>query len=363
MDTDALRVVLDKLSVHDVAKIALVMRDQSFIRERKKTEFEREFSQKMRHLWYGRLVLLTNLFRHTRFWDRVYPDVWAFARKTVEYSSMFRGWTATASGQLVRFTTRVLDEIISFSVDFHAPFHSVMTGDTVRCEFDVVDSTHRINIDEYAPSGEFTSALVAMYEALLLKTKQTGVITNGGVAWSNFVDHEVLEKKFGEALGPSWKRDDDEFYKICDGVEARVRMDPPEARGLPAVRLSHKNQVSTLFITPHSTCFRYQGEDPASSHRPGGKLVRRLVDAMIPFHKYAMVYPINLFEHYNIRIRIHEVEHVFSNWHELSKVSKMSVQKIRSMSVPARGGVLVDFDKHTYRRKPISFKVCDAFFL
>jgi hypothetical protein len=355
MDPDAFRLVTDKLPVHDVAKISLVMCDQTMIRERKEKEFEKKFAEKMRYLWYGRLSVLHKMHTQTAFWHREYPNPWACNHRfRDECMHVFRGWYGDVCGGKLHLSTRILDEVISLTVDFHAPFHSLMVGDPICFKFDVVQTSRPLDIDAYAPSGTFMSVLDAVYKALRLQTEQLGTLTTHGVVWQKCVTREDMAVVFGETLGSSWTHHyvdgrNDYYCKTHDGVAARARF-------MQGVQLSYNNQTSFISIGPYAS-YIYTGPEPATAYGPRGSLTRKLVEVMIPFDGYSMLLPVRMRSQFSIKIRIHDAEHVFVSWHELSAISGISVPKLRTMSVPMHHGVFINFDKHTYRRKPITFKV------
>lgn len=356
MDSDVLRLVASKLPVSDVANISLVVRDQNIIRDRKKEEYETAFDRKMRSLWYGRFVMLYKMYTTTNFWDFDFPNMWAcHARMRDHFRYLFREWTTDTCGSKLHLSTRILDRVLSITVDLHAPYHSVGSGDTIRFEFDVIHSNFPLDIDAYAPKGEFTCVLEAMYRALALKTKQTGVMTNAGVQWTKIVTMDELMKEFERVLGPSWKRDDDDcFYKHHQGVCAKTRYAPLGGD----IHFSYKNQTSIINIGYYSY-MTYRGAYPSTQHRPGGTLYKRLLDVLTPFTEYASIHPVSMSKNYSIKIRIHDKEHEFCSWAELSEITKISIPKLSSMAISSANGVFIDFGKHTYKRKPIHFVVPD----
>ena len=325
------------------------------IRERKKKEFEKKFAEKMRFLWYGRLAVLYKMHTQTAFWHREYPNPWAcnhYFRD--ECSRAFKGWYTDVCGGKLHLSTRILDEVISLTVDFRAPFHSLMVGDPICFKFDVVQTSHPMDIDAYAPSGTFTEAITAIYKALCHQTEQFGILTANGIAWHRRVTRDEMAVVFGESLGPSWTIHKENeryecYFKVHDGVTARARM-------LQGMELSYQNQTAFISIGPY-TCFNYMGPEPATAYGPRGSLTRKLMEVMIPFNEYSMLLPVRMRCQFSIKIRIHDQDHVFVSWHELSALSGISVQKLRSMAVSVRRGVIIDFGKNTYKRKPITFQV------
>jgi hypothetical protein len=226
-----------------------------------------------------------------------------------------------------------------------------MVGDQVCFKFDVVQTSRPLNIEAYAPSGTFTIVLTAMYEALRLQTEQTGIVTAHGVAWHRLVTQDEMSVVFGEVLGPSWKLHGtgDRYCKTHNGVTARARM-------LQGIELLDAKQTSFISVGPYAS-FIYNGPEPATTYGPRGSLTRKLMEAMAPFDECAMLLPVRMRSQFSIKIRIHNDDHVFVSWYELSEMSKISIPKLRSMAIPIRHGVFINFDKSTYRRKPITFKV------
>ena len=362
MDLDALRLVASKLPVADVANIALATRDQDLIRTRKKLEYDSAFDKKMRSLWYGRLALLYKMYTTTSFWSFDFPNMWAcHARMRDHCRYLFREWKVDTCGNKLHMTTRILDQILSVTVDLHAPYHSIGIGDPIEFKFDIVHADFPLDLDAYAPDGPFTCVLNAMYRALVRKTEQKGTMTNVGVVWTKYVTNDDMLAELEKALGLTWSRQkDDVFYKYHRGIHARARLTErigdinfSEVQNTDDGRTTH---TSIIHIGYYSY-LNYRGADPSTRERPGGTLRKKLLDAMIPFNTYAPLHPVLMSQHYSIKIRIDDEEHEFCSWSELSEISNISVPKLRSMAISSANGVFIDFGKHTYKRKPIKFVV------
>ena len=353
MNTDILHKISNMLASIDVANLSIALCDNELIRNRKLVEFKLLLAEKMRHFWFGRLAVLHSVYSKTRFWFKEDPDAWAFDPvMREEFINAFKGWSVDMCGNKLFLSTRILDELVSFTVDLHIPHHSIMTGDKVQFCFDIVHTSHRIDVDSYAPTTGFVSIFKAAYDALVEKTKCLGHVTDTGVVvWDNYVSYADMTKVFESSLDSSWSNDSrlKLYFTTIDGVSARAKM-------CGGLELSYKGQKSYMTIGLFSS-FRYEGEVPASKRGPKGNLQRRLVDAMVPFHRYYFLGPVRMRERFHIRVKLGGVYYIFVSWHELSSLSGISVPKLRDMAVPVSNGMFIDFEKQTYRKKPISFSV------
>jgi len=275
-------------------------------------------------------------------------------------ASFFRGWTVSVCGNNLHASTRVLDDVISITVDLHSPHHSVRYGDPVAFKFDITHTSIPLDIDSYQPRGEYSRALVAVYEALREKSdNQVGTYTPGGVVWSRFVSPGDMELIFEKHLGDGWVRETSEggvyFCKGgCNwdepcrgGVQCRIT--------LHAWTIQFRTTRSWCYIRPHCTdVFLYHGSAPSyKSFR--GDLERELFRVLQEFHEFGDVFPCLQVSKYNIHIKIRGARHMFTTWGELSRVSGISMPTLKKLSCPVSRGVYIDFDRKTYRRKRISF--------
>lgn len=353
MDTDILRVISSMLSTSDVANLSVALCNNELVRDRKLLEFKLILTDKMRHFWFGRLAVLQKVYSKTMFWFKENPDVWAVGPvMREEFINAFKGWSVDMCGNKLFLSTRILDEIISFTVDLRTPHHSIMVGDKVQFGFDIIHMSHRINVDSYAPSVGFVSVFKAAYDALVAKSRTTGHMTDTGVVmWDNYVSYADMTKVFEASLDSSWSKDTklNLYHTEIDGVSARVKM-------CGGLELSYKGQKSYMTIGLYGS-FRYEGEDPASKRGVKGSLQRRLMDAMVPFHRYYFLSPVRMRERFNIRVKMAGVYYTFVSWQELSSLSGISIQKLRDMAVPISQGMFIDFEKQTYRKKLVSFSI------
>lgn len=250
-------------------------------------------------------------------------------------------------------STRVLDEVISVTVNLHAPHHSVRENDPVAFKFDIIHMSTPIDVDSYRPRGKYSSVLFAMYEALREKSdKQVGVFNHHqGVTWERFVNSEEMDDVFKKCLADDWECEDGACYNI-DGmgensVYCKVR--------LSSWSIQLRTKHSFCSLRPYSGSISYDGSQPSTNRGFRGSLDRCLFKILQEFHDFGNIFPCNLT--FPINIKLHGQRHMFTTWSELSRVSGISMQTLRKMSTPLSRGVFVDFDSNTYRRKKISFNV------
>ena len=352
MNTDILQTISHMLSSSDVANLSVALCNNELIRNRKLLEFKLILAEKMRHFWFGRLAVLHKVYSKTRFWFKEDPDVWVFGPVLrEEFVNAFKGWAVDMCGNKLFLSTRILDEVISFTVDLHIPHHSVMTGDKVQFCFDVTHASHHIDVDSYAPATGFVSVYKAVYDALVEKSKTLGYVTDSGVVWDNYVSYADMTKVFEASLGSSWSADSSlkMYFTTVDGVSARVKM-------CGDLELSYNGCKSYLTIGLFSS-FRYEGEWPASKRGMKGSLQRRLMDAMVPFHRYYFLAPVRMRERFHIRVKMEGMYYIFVSWQELSSLSGISIRKLRDIAVPISNGMFINFEKQTYRKKLVSFSI------
>ena len=343
---------MDKCS--DVANLSFAVCDQEVIRLRKVQEYDRILRIKMQHFWYGRLAVLLHVHRHTYFWDQFVPRVFAINDHVRhQFASYFKGWDVSVCGRKLYMSTRVLDEIVSMTIDLHAPHHSVRENDPIAFKFDITHMSTPVDVDSYRPRGKYSSILFAMYEALREKSeKQRGVYTHyQGVVWDNFVSWEEMEDIFKKCLSDNWECEDGMYYSICGvgecGVYCKVH--------LSSWSIKLRTKHSLCWLRPVSGSISYNGSQPSTNRGFRGSLDRNLFVILQEFHEFGNIFPCNLT--FPINIKLHGQRHVFPTWSELSRLSGISMLTLRKMSTPLQRGVFIDFDSNTYRRKRISFDV------
>ena len=338
----------------DVANLSVAVCDQEAIRLRKKREYDRILKIKMQYFWYGRLAVLLHTHRHTYFWDQFVPRVFAINDHVRhQFASYFRGWDVSVCGRKLYMSTRVLDDIISITVDLHAPHHSVRENDPICFKFDITHTSIEIDVDSYRPRGKYSTILWAMYDALREKSEnQVGVFNHyQGVVWNRFVNSEEMEDTFKKCLTDDWECDDGVYYNIDgmgeSGVYCKVHF--------PSWSIKLRTKHSLCWLRPVGGSISYNGSQPSTSRGFRGSLYRSLFKILQEFHEFGNIFPCNLT--FPINIILHGQRHMFVTWSELSQVSGISMMTLRKMSTPLSRGVLVDFDSKTYRRKRISFVV------
>ena len=338
----------------DVANLSIAMCDQDAIRLRKKQEYDRILKTKMQYFWYGRLAVLLHTHRHTYFWEQFIPRVFAINDHVRhQFASYFREWDVSVCGRKLYMSTRVLDDIISITVDLHAPLHSVRENDPIAFKFDITHTSIKIDVDSYRPRGKYSSILVAMYEALREKSeKQCGVYKHyQGVVWNRFVTSEEMDDVFKNCLADDWECEDGLYYNIDGLGENSVYCKVQFASW--SIKLRTKN--SFCWLRPVSGSISYNGSQTSTNRGFRGSLDRSLFKILQEFHEFGNIFLCNLT--FPINIKLHGKHHTFVTWSELSRVSGISMMTLRKMSTPLQRGVFIDFDSKTFRRKKISFNV------
>lgn len=358
MNNDILcKIVSSMEKCSDVANLSVAVCDQEAIRMRKVQEYDRILKIKMQHFWYGRLAVLMHAYRHTYFWDAHVPRVFAMTDQVRhQFASYFRGWDVSVCGRKLYMSTRVLDEVISMTVDLHAPHHSIRENDPVSFKFDITHTSVPLDVDSYRPRGQYSSVLWAMYEALREKSeKQHGAYTHyQGVVWNKFISWEEMEDVFKKCLTDDWECEDNIYYYKKEraegsgsGVYCKVQ--------LSSWSIKLRTKHSMCWLRPLSGSISYNGSQPSTSRGFRGTLDRSLFRVLQEFHEFGNIFPCNLT--FPINIKLHGQRHMFTTWNELSRLSGISNMTLRKMSTPLLRGVFIDFDANTYRRKKISFKV------
>ena len=344
-------------SCSDVANLSVAVCDQEVIRRRKRQEYERILKIKMQYFWYGRLAVLLHAHRHTYFWGQINPRVFAINDHVRhQFASYFCGWDVSVCGRKLYMSTRVIDDIISITVDLHAPLHSIRENDPIAFKFDITHTSVFLDVDSYRPRGKYSSILAAMYEALREKSeKQRGVYKHyQGVVWEKFVSWAEMEDIFKNCLADDWecKGTEDGLYYNVDGVgENSVYCKVQLTSWSIKLRIKH----SCCWLRPVSGSISYNGSQTSTNRGFRGSLDRRLFRILQEFHEFGNIFPCNLT--FPINIKLHGQRHVFPTWSELSRLSGISMLTLRKMSTPLPRGVFIDFDANTYRRKKISFIV------
>lgn len=351
------RIASNMKTCSDVANLSMALCDQDVIRARKKIEYDRELKIKMQYFWYGRLAVLLHVYRHTDFWDQFSPRVFAITDQTRhQFASYFRGWNVSVCGRKLHASTRVLDEVISITIDLHAPHHSVRENDPVSFKFDITHTSTPLDVDSYRPRGKYSSILWAMYEALRTKSEeQHGTFTHENwVVWDKFVSRSDIESVFRNSLSDDWECEytQDGLYYNIDGVgDTSVYCKIHFSSW--SIKFSTKN--SFCWLRPISGSISYNGSQPSTNRGFRGNLERSLFNILQEFHEFGNVSPCNLY--FPINIKILGQCHTFTTWSELSRVSGISMLTLRKMSEPLIRGVFIDFDTKLFRRKHISFVV------
>ena len=358
MNRDVLLKVSSNMeSCSDVANLSVAVCDQEAIRLRKKQEYDRILRVKMQHFWYGRLAVLMHAYRHTYFWDQFVPRVFAMTDQVRhQFASYFRGWDVSVCGRKLYASTRVLDEIISVTIDLHAPHHSIRENDPIAFKFDITHTSVPLNVDSYKPRGKYSGVLSAMYEALREKSeKQHGTFTYyQGVTWKRYVSWNEMEEVFKNSLSDDWECEDNIYYYKKDraercggGVYCKVQ--------LSSWSIKLRTKHSLCWLRPVSGSISYNGSQPSTSRGFRGNLDRSLFRILQEFHEFGNIFSCNLT--YPIHIKLDGQRYMFPTWSELSRLSGIGMLTLRKMSTPLSRGVFIDFDVNTYRRKRISFIV------
>lgn len=338
----------------DVANLSTAVCDQEAIRLRKKQEYDKILKIKMQHFWYGRLAVLLHVHRHTYFWDQFTPRVFAINDHVRhQFASYFKGWDVSVCGRKLYMSTRVLDEVISVTVDLHAPHHSVRENDPIVFKFDITHTSVPLDVDSYHPRGKYSAILSAMYESLYEKSeKQVGVYKHyQGVVWNAFVNSEEMEDVFKKCLADDWECDDGVYYNI-DGLGENCVFCKVH---LSSWSIKLRTKHSFCWLRPVSGSISYNGSQTSTNRGFRGSLDRSLFRILQEFHDFGYIFPCNLT--FPIHIKLHGQRHVFPTWSELSRLSGISMLTLRKMSTPLQRGVFIDFDTNTYRKKKISFAV------
>ncbi|AGE58748.1 hypothetical protein FK949_gp183 [Paramecium bursaria Chlorella virus NYs1] len=354
MNIDIYNEISKSLSPIDVANMCIAINDHRIINERKTKMYDDIFTKKMRSFWFGRLICLLRVFNNTSFWFQFHPNVFSVTNRIKhEFTRSFIGWKVDLCGNMLYFSTSVLDDIISISVKLSSPYYAIRIGDSVGFSFDIQHTSIPLDIDSFRPTGEFSSILSSTYEALKLKSSQEGFYTQYGVQWKNFVSTKMMEDVFKKNIGDGWKdmKTDSErgIYSI---VKDDVRI---EMKFLGWIKLRHTKCQSMLHIVPFG--YSYYGDLPSTNRGYCGFMTKKVINILREFDEYYMVYPVRMYDRYKIRFKIHGHEYHTPSWYELKLLTSISERKMKSLATEERRGTYINFDEHLYKRKKISFKV------
>ncbi|ABT14857.1 hypothetical protein NY2A_B458L [Paramecium bursaria Chlorella virus NY2A] len=353
MNIDIYNEISKSLPLIDMANMCIAIGDHRILNERKKQLYDEIFAKKMRSFWFGRLICLLRVLTNTSFWFQFHPNVFSVTNRIkYEFTHAFIGWKVDLCGNMLYFSTSVLDDIISVSVKLSSPYHSIRIGDPVRFSFDIQHTSIPLDIDSFKPNGEFSSILHATYEALKLKTSQTGIYTRHGVEWDNFISTKTMENVFKTHIH-GWKDmetvSERGIYSIVkDGVRIELKF-------LGWIKLCHKKCKSILYLVPFG--YSYYGDLPSMERGYTGFMTKKVINILREFDEYYMVYPVRLYDRHKIRFKIHGREYYTPSWYELKLLTSISERKMKSLAVEECNGTYINFDEHLYRRKQISFQV------
>ena len=349
---DVLSVVSGNLKTPDVANLSMAVREQALIRDRKRDVYKDLFDARMRSFWMGRFLCFVRVFR-TSFWKQ-HGDLYAISyEQKNQMCRSFLGWTVEVCGSTLYASTRVIDDIISATVELRSPVLSLRGGDIIRFAFDITRTSVPLDIDAYAPVSGCAMVLTAMYEALKLKSQQ--FMAYGDSTWTNFVTIEEMVAVFEQHLLSVWFKDVYGIYTYCPfrGVIVRTNF-----MGAIFISTDIFSVVGCrIHICPFGLC--YSGWETSSKDRSGcvSRLTRSFILALEQFDAFSPIHVVRSFMRWNIRIKIGGEFHTFASWHELSCVSGISERKLRQMASKDDTCAYIDFDSSTYKKKPISFMI------
>jgi len=371
MNTDVICKIASQLeNTADVANFSVAMCDQEAIRVRKQIEFDKILKEKMQHFWYGRFMTLLHVHRSTGFWEEFPMHAFTITDQVCHrVASYFRnGWQVSVCGRKLYCSTRVIDEIISITVDLHAPHHSVRVNDPIEFKFDITHTSIPLDVDSYSPRGTYSGILHAMYEALRMKSEnQVGVFCpHYRVTWNRFVSNDEMEEVFAKCLTAEWNQTavdvdegDGRFNHMAYVHEKRVGKD----RVICTVAMRDYYGWTISFRSEHSYCsirlvsgsLVFSGYRPSTSRGFKGNLDRILYNSIQEFREFGHIFDCDLT--FPIHIKLNGSKHMFPTWNELSRISGIGMMTLRKMSTPLERGVFIDFDTQTFRKKKISFDV------
>jgi len=335
LSSDIFRVIADKLPTTDVANLSIAINDRTIIDDRKKKDYERIFEKTMQELWFARMVFYHRMWRTRGFWDPVKPDIFCMedSFKWIDLRYIFQKWKPALNRNILHLMTKIFDEYIVVVVELHFPAGSLGRNQKFKCGFDVVFSSHKIDIDSYAPKN--APIITAMNDAYRYQCSQTGMSTNSpDIIWDNIVSHENTLGLFESKLGPEWKMEPGIYHTLIDDIKYRVNL----YNGTITIGDDFDSHISIKLSNP--TRF-------SSSLR----MSRNVVKAAL-----RMGLPLTIPHVLKINIKMNGNTDTFYTWDELIGVSGMSAAKLRKMAeTTGYREYYINFDAHTYKRKPISF--------
>ena len=338
LPNEILDCISDSLAPEDVARLSLAICDQRIIRERRKKEFDVEFAKKMRILWHGRFAMYSEMFNHPNgFW--VGEDFGASRTFGKFDTNIFRGWTVALKRNTLFLMTRVLDEVVNIAVDLGFPSGSVGPGDVVHFTFDIIQTSHPVDIDAYAPPGKLWKIVFDFYR---YSCSQKGVHNSvGDTIWTNVIPWSDKITYLKNSL-PGWHARDigyseNEFRTCIGGVYVELTKGGYVSFGTECWRAGNPldGAIHVNMNTQKSWVF-------------GGIPERKIMKVV-----HYLLGPIHIDKVKPMKVIIRGETDVFYSWGELSQVSKIGIATLKKFE---NHGV-INFDKQTYKRKPITFSL------
>lgn len=372
MNTDILSVISKRLGNADVANLSVAYNDLSMIEARKRDEYERILKRKMHNLWFGRLCSLLLVYRRTSFWEG-HPLAITVGVRHRMASCFSEEWDVAVCGRHLHFATRILDDVISLSVDLHAPYHSCKDGDLVHFKFDIVHTSIPLDVDSYKPDGRFAELTIAMYEFLREKSdKQYGVVgPNGSTLWRQTISLEDLLEVYEHHLGAGWVRMDDDYPMNIVGDHRYPNYYMSGFEWAEPPKESDDARIRTVGIwslyaeTAHangrfniSSCggWIYDGSRSSAYHGYKADMDRKLFYVLENLFEHSYPHYGRCEKKHAIDIKIGGKRHLFFSWNELSRISKIRMEHLKKkMAIKKDGGFYIDFDSQTFKRQKISF--------
>lgn len=350
---DILRVIVDKLDVSDAANLALSIGDTTLLEELKCVEYKILFEKKMKNLWFGRMIVFFKMWRSRQFWDSDSPDIFTIDRvfRGIRHgidNYVFQDWDAARNGNKLHLMTKVLNDTIVIVIDLGFPARCCSSEAKIGCSFDIIYSSHPIDIDSYAPKN---SPLIYINDAYRSQLEQVGHMGNhGNVVWDKIVTMDDTIAIFESKIGPEWSKLHNLIYTgIVDDVKITVEilgsiiMSSGPISGKEIYGESHEKIKDKII-----TSWGYEKRNSFDNY-----VIRKVAKMAI-----SMELPINLHHAQRINVKLHGKTDTFYSWKELIMKSGISRAKLRAMSkTRSYREYFIDFDAHTYKRKPISFEL------
>ncbi|ABT14802.1 hypothetical protein NY2A_B403R [Paramecium bursaria Chlorella virus NY2A] len=320
---DVLRVIVDNLDISNAANLSIAIGDNTILNELKQETYKIIFEKKMNNLWFGRMACFYRFFSGLRWIHHSIKNVMQ-QFKLSDLKSIFHEWNIGLNRNILQLTTKVLDDIIVLVVELEVSMD--------KCEFNVIFSSHEIDIDSHAPKSPLMRAINDAYK---LKCDQPNMTYDDIKAF--------FELRIGPGWThtPGWSYNRREYVFEHNGVKTSIGLNDggisisDDTPGLPGMYLSWSGIHYTLF----------------SQRTPGRKIARAILDLGLTKISW------NILKNRKIIVSIHGKTDTFYNWYELSDVSEISVQKLRKISTKNGRDFFINFDAHTYKRKPISFEL------